>query len=125
MIDMKTNNSSVRSNSEVGDDAENCGGLLVRLTFTFTASGMSAPLYVSISGLTAEELWAGACPDGILALKVPGIFKGGGDIFNEGFGWLVFVWLDKRDKNDATPQLSIANINFMHYKYDAFLPFIL
>ena len=98
MIDMRINNVSVWSDFEVGDDAENYGGLLVGLTFTFTASGMTAPLYVSIRGLTEEELWADACPDGILASKVPGLCKGRGDIFNEGFGWLVFVRLDKRNK---------------------------
>ena len=124
MIDMKTNNSSVRRDFEVGYDAENYGGILVRLTFTFTASGMSAPLYVLISGLTAEDLWADACPNGILVSKVPGIFKGGGYIFNEGFGWLVFIRSDMRDKNDATPWLNIANKHFMHCKYDALLPFI-
>ena len=46
MIDMTTNSSSVRSNFEVDEDAENSGGLQVRSNLTFTESGMSAPLYV-------------------------------------------------------------------------------
>ena len=85
---------------------------------------MSALLYVSISGLTTEDLSADACPDEILASKVPGLFKGGGDIFNEGFGWLFFLRADKRDKNYATPQLSISNKKFMNYNDDILLPFI-
>ena len=98
MFNMTTNNYSVRRYFEVVEDANKNGGLQVRLTFNFTASGMSAPLYVSISGLTIEELSSDAFPDGILASKVPGLCKGRGDIFNEGFGWLVFVRLDKRNK---------------------------
>ena len=39
LIDVSNNNASVRSDFEVGDDSENSGGLRVRLTFTFTASG--------------------------------------------------------------------------------------
>ena len=50
------NDTSVRSDFEVGKDNEMSGGLHVRLTFTFTAGGLAAPLYVSVSGLTPEEL---------------------------------------------------------------------
>ena len=32
------------------------GGLRVRLTFTFTASGLAAPPYVAVRGLTETEL---------------------------------------------------------------------
>ena len=77
LIDSGNSSSGVRSDFEVRDDAENSGGLCVRLTFTFTASGMSAPPYVSVSGLTNDELSADACPNGILAAKVPGLCIGG------------------------------------------------
>ena len=60
----------VRSDFKVRDDGEMAGGLRVRLTFTFSAAGLAAPPYVSVSGLTAEELSVDACPDGILATKV-------------------------------------------------------
>ena len=121
IIDM-SNNSSLRSDFEVGSDAENSGGLRVRLTFTFTASGLAAPPYVSVSGLTEEELSVELCPDGILACKVPGLCKGGDDLHNNGYGWLVFLRADKRDKN--SPGLSIANKKFIHYNDDVLLPFI-
>ena len=85
---------------------------------------MSAPLYVSISRLTVEELSENVCPDGIFVSKVPRICKGGGGIFNEGFGWLVFLQADKRDKNDSTPRLIISNKKFIHYNDDVLLPFL-
>ncbi len=51
IIDTSNGDSSVDSDFEVGDDAENSGGLRVRLTFTFTASGLAAPPYIAVSGL--------------------------------------------------------------------------
>ena len=66
MFNMTTNNYSVRRYFEVVEDVNKNGGLQVRLTFTFTVSGMYAPLYVSISGFTVEEVSADACPDEIL-----------------------------------------------------------
>ena len=60
MFYMSTKHSSIRSDFEVVEDANKNRGLQLRLTFTFTASGMYAPLYVSISGLTVEELSADA-----------------------------------------------------------------
>ena len=44
LIDKTNGNSSVRSDFEVKDDVENAGGLRVQLTFTFTASGLAAPI---------------------------------------------------------------------------------
>jgi len=120
------NNSSVRSDFEVGSDAENSGGLRVRLTFTFTAAGLAAPPYVSVSGLSEEELSPELCPDGILAAKVKRLCKGGNDLHNTGWGWLVFLRADKKKSSadgDA-PGLSIANKKFMHYNDDVLLPFI-
>ena len=80
----------------MGEDAEILGGLRVRLTFTFIASGLAAPPYVAVSGLTTDELSVDECPDGILASKIPGLCKGGDDIFNDGIGWLVFLRADKK-----------------------------
>ena len=113
--------SNVRSNFEVGDDAENKGGLQVRLTVTLTASGLAAPPYIAITGLTDAELSPELCRDGILAVKVPGLCKGGGDIHNSGFGWLVFCRADKKDSSNS---LSIANKKFIHYNDNVFMPFV-
>lgn len=117
IIDKTNGNSSVRSDFEVGDDAGNNGGLRVRLTFTFTASGLAAPPYVAVSGLTESELSVEKCPDGLLAAEIPGLCKGGDDIFNMGIGWLVFLRADKKDKSEDKEEatLSIANKKFLHY----------
>ena len=72
------------------------GGSWVRLTFTFTASGLAAPTYVAVSSLTTEELSPELCPDGILTTRVKNLCKGGCDLFNDGFGWLVFLRTDKK-----------------------------
>ena len=118
LVDQTQGDRSVRSDFEVGDDAENSGGLRVRLTFTFTASGLAAPPYVAVSGLTDEELSPELCPDGMLATEVPHLCKGGNDLFNEGKGWLVFLRADKKN-NDAEQNeeyLSIANKKFSKYR---------
>lgn len=117
LVDQTKGNRSVRSDFQVGDDAENAGGLRVRLTFTFTAAGLAAPPYVAVSGLTEEELSPELCPDGILAAEVPGLCKGGNDLNNTGIGWLVFLRADKKgNKKDQDDEyLSIANKKFIHY----------
>ena len=57
------------------------------------------------------------CPDGLLAAEIPGLCKGGDDIFNMGIGWLVFLRADKKDKSEDKEEatLSIANKKFLHY----------
>jgi hypothetical protein len=128
IIDTAGGNSGVRSDFKVRDDGEMAGGLRVRLTFTFSAAGLAAPPYVSVSGLTAEELSVDACPDGILATKVMRLCKGGDDLHNTGFGWLVFLRADKKEPTargeTSTGHLSIANKKFIHYNDDILLPFI-
>ena len=93
-----------------------------------TASGLYAPLYICVSaGLTKEELSPELCPDGILPVKVPGLCRGGGDLFNEGgFGWLVFLRADKKDnKSDQdAAYLSIGNKKYIHYNDDCYMPWI-
>ena len=56
LIDPAANNALVRSDFEVEDDNGNSGGLCIRITFTFTASGSYAPLFICVSGLSKEEL---------------------------------------------------------------------
>lgn len=110
LVDNTSGNTSVRSDFEVGSEAEQGGGLRVRLTFTFTASGLAAPPYVAVSGLTEDELSPELCPDGILAEKVANPCKGGDDLFNNGYGWLVFLRSDKKSSaNNGDPKLSIGN----------------
>ena len=126
LIDKLNCELSVRSDFEVGEDDKMAGGLRVCLTFTFTASGLTAPPYVVLSGLTTNELSVDECPSGILATKIHGLCKGGNDICNDGIGWLVFLCADKKnsDANQATEHLSIANKKLVHYNNEVLLPFI-
>lgn len=126
IVDKSNGDSSVRSDFKVGDDAENSGGLHVWLTFTFTAVGLAAPPYSAVTGLDATELCPDACPDGILAAEVPGLDKAGDDTHNNGFGWLVFLRTDRKDRTQegGEPFLSITNRKFIHYNDDVLLPFI-
>ena len=125
LVDNTNGNTSVRSDFEVGSEAEQGGGLRVRLTFTFTASGLAAPPYVAVSGLTEEELSPELCPDGILAEKVANLCKGGDDLFNKAYGWLVFLWSDKKSSTkNGDPKLSIGNKKIMDYNDNVLLPFI-
>ena len=77
LVDKSRGDTLVRRNFTVGDDLENGGGLRVRVTFTLLATGQFAPVLISFSGLTEEELSQESCPDGILATKLFGVGKGG------------------------------------------------
>ena len=99
----------------------------LRLTLTISASGLHAPPYIAVSGLTEEELYPILCPDRILAAKVPGLCKGGDNVGNvSGFGWLVFLRGGGKDKSDSNTdsELSIANKKFIHYNDDVYLPWL-
>lgn len=58
------------------DDSKIMNGMRVKLTFTFSAAGMCAPLFVTVSGLSKEEM-----PNKpFLHMKVPGLCIGGGGV---------------------------------------------
>jgi hypothetical protein len=45
-------------------------GLRAKLMYIFTATGLMAPVFNAVSGLTFEELTIETCPSGILPLKL-------------------------------------------------------
>jgi hypothetical protein len=78
----------------------NCYGLRVKITYTFNGAATSAPVFVSVCGLTKHELPKEAIPAGLLALKINGLCVGGTGI-NLGempAGWLVFIQNDDDGK---------------------------
>ncbi len=96
------------------------------MTFMFTAILLAALPCVTVSDLTNKELSPEICPDGILAAEVPGLYKDGNGIFNNGIDQLVFLCDNKKDKEkdpDAA-HWSIVDKKFMHYNDDVLLPFI-
>ena len=82
--------------------------------------------YVAVCGLSESELSPELCPEGLLPVSVPGLCKGGDDLFNASTGWLVFLRADRKEscgeQNDAF--LSIGNKKIIHYNDTVLLPFI-
>ena len=65
------------SNSKYqSDDSNMMNGMRVKLTFTFSAIGTCAPIFISICGLTQKELRKEVC----IILQVKGLCIGGGDV---------------------------------------------
>ena len=72
-----------------------------------------------MSGFSKEELYHELCFHGILATKVPRLYKGCSGIFNNGFDWLVFLRADAKDWfHSDEPWLSSANKKFMQCNDD-------
>ncbi len=65
-------------------------GMHVKLTFTISAIGGMAPLFITVPYLTDQELKQ---PDGFLSIKIRGLCIGGSglDPHNEGFGYVIFT----------------------------------
>ena len=58
------------------DNTNSMKGMRVKLTFTFSALGTCAPLFVSVTGLNERELPHEKC----LILKIEGMCVGGGGV---------------------------------------------
>ncbi len=94
------------------EDNKMMNGMRVKLTFTFSAAGMCAPLFVTVSGLSEEEM-----PNKpFLHMKVPGLCIGGGGttVNNPGMGHVFFM----RRKEGAD------KVRYKHYQEQILLPFI-
>jgi hypothetical protein len=95
-----------------------CNGLRVKITYSFNGAGASAPVFVSVTGLTEHELPKEAVPSGLLALKIQGLCVGGTGI-NLGempAGWLVFI----RNDNDGESEKK----RYRFYRENVFIPFL-
>ena len=67
-------------------------GIIVRLTWTISASGGIAPIFCQILHLTERELPVATCPSGILIVEVPGLVIGAAaDNRIKKLGYLCFV----------------------------------
>ncbi len=65
----------------------------VKLTFTFTAAGVTAPLFICVTGLTKDEM----PNDDMIALKVEGHAIGGAgvSVTNNCIGYVVLMRSEK------------------------------
>ena len=65
-----------------------CRGVRIVINSTFTAGGLSAPIFVSVFGLSQEEMPS----SDIVTIPVPGLTVGSHqDIYSSGVGYLTFV----------------------------------
>jgi hypothetical protein len=120
--DDPASHSGVHSDYKITDNAGKSGGCRIKSLNTHCASGQMAPVYISVSGLTEEELCPKKCPDGFLAKPVPGLCKGGNDVHsNGGFGWVVF---QRAGTKNVDEKFSTASQLFDHYNKYVLLPFI-
>jgi hypothetical protein len=87
----------------VEDNSKSMSRLCVKLTYTFSGTGLQAPIFITVSGLTKEELPINTCPYDILHLQVDGLAIGGGgvQVGGTGTGHVVFI-RNNYDKDKTT-----------------------
>ena len=77
---------NVYKNKASGD--AHCRGVRIVINSTFTAGGLSAPIFVSVFGLSNEEMPG----SDIITIEVPGLAVGSHqDVYSSGVGFLTFV----------------------------------
>eukprot|EP00956_Cyclotella_meneghiniana_P037122 scaffold134700_cov46-Cyclotella_meneghiniana.AAC.1 len=86
-------------------------GMRVKLSFSFNAIGASSPLYITVTGLTDEEM---PIEEDMLVVEVPGLCVGGGVGSNDQVGYVVFT-----KKNSGADQT-----RFEHYHKNDLKPMI-
>ena len=95
-------------------------GVRIRHTVTFNGYGNAAPLYVTVYGLSEEELPSSTCPSGLLSLPLRGFCYGGSqDCSNMNYGYIIFLRSTKKDEAISTDQL-----NHEKYRREVFLPYV-
>jgi len=109
------NRAGTRSNFTSNGESQ-CDGIRCKFTHTFTMSGISADIFISIAGLSDYELPKNVTPEGILLLEVEGLSIGGGGIsVNDRRNG--FVCLMRKEKD-----IDVARYNI--YRNHVFLPFV-
>ena len=108
------------SNYHMDTSASMCG-LRVKLTFTFTATGSCAPIFVSVCGLSEREMPS----DPSVVLEVEGLCVGGGGVsMNNKKGCVMFMRGDsgaeKCRYNYYRDKVFLPFVNNMRLKYDGF-----
>ena len=95
------------------DDNSNMNGLRIKMTFTFSALGTCAPLFVTVSGLSERELPG---KNDFLHVEVPGLCIGGGGV-NVGVKTKGHIFFMRSGKNAHVER-------FKYYQEKILVPFI-
>ena len=81
---------------------------------------MAAP-FVTVTGITENELPRATCPSGVYILSIPGLCAGGNnDPRNAATGYVAFIRTEKGEVSGKTSELR----NFEWYRENVLLPFI-
>ena len=117
LVSVKSKNNAGKHSVYKLDNSKAMSGLRVKLTFTFSALGACAPLFVSITGLSERELPSSPC----IILKIEGLCIGGGGV-NVGCKDTGYIFLMRSTggKNDE----SVDKQRYKYYRDNVLLPFI-
>ena len=81
-----------------------CRGVRIVINCTFTAGGVSAPIFITVFGCTRDEM----PKDGIITVAVPGLVAGSHEnLYCEGAGFITFV--RGRDNQDSSVENGAEN----------------
>ena len=96
-------------------------GMRVKPTFTLNAAGTSAPMFISVYGLTERELHFDIAPTGFLVMKVKGLCVGGFGVAAEcnTYGYVLLIRAENRTCKD-----SVDRVRYRYYRDTIFLPFV-
>ena len=79
-----------------------CRGVRIVINSTFTAGGLSAPLFVTVYGLTKTEMPG----SDFVSIPVPGLAVGGHqDLYSKGVGSITFVRSGRDEKNEQREEV--------------------
>ena len=106
-----TKSSGTRAKYNV-TNSQNMQGMRVKLTYTFSAAGMNAPLFITVTGLSERELPMNDC----VKITIPGLCVGGGGVTlgNNVAGIIVFM--------RGGPGMEVARYKI--YRDNILIPFI-
>jgi hypothetical protein len=111
----------VRSQYRPVEHSTYLNGLRIKYTFSFSATGQSAPIFITVGGLTKSELSPEKCPSGVLLMKIPGLAVGAAiDPHNTQIGFLCFCRSDEDDDSGISVEQRRQEIYLEH----AYFPFI-
>ena len=110
---------SIYSNDIGGTDHLN--GLRVKLTVTINALGLMAAPFISVTGISREELPLDVCSSGLYIIHIPGLCAGSSvDPRHDAPGYIAFVRCEKSVKT----QISVDQRNFEWYRINILFQFI-
>ena len=117
----KQDDSGVRSSyTKDTSSTDSLRGIRIRHTVSFNGVGNTAPLYITIYGLTKEELPVATCTSGVFPILLEGLCYGSNqDCSNRSIGHVVFLRNTEKGSDISTDQL-----NHERYRNEVFLPYI-